>query len=183
MSKRRSIFVGIVGALTIGIILVIGFAVWIIPRSPFLSGLIEHQFGPVIPASSYARNLDSSDNDLVRESLYFLTKRKDRVAVPKAITLLQSSDDYIWLNAAHYLGSCKRPEAVPYLIKALRHTAWRSDLETARDLHDITGEDFGTDFKRWQQWWLTKHPGFEFDWESHLGPMPRVTKDDPEKQQ
>ena len=105
-----------------------------------------------------------------------LTKRRSPVAVPRAIELLNSNDDYIWLNAAIYLGACNRQEAVPYLIKALRHTAWRSDAETALYLRTITGADFDTDFGRWQQWWLASHPDFTFDWDSHLGYSPRITK-------
>jgi hypothetical protein len=170
MRKRTIVFIGV--AIVLAACFVVSI-VWIAPRSPFVAGFVEHQFGHVIPASSYARNLDSDDNDLVRESLYFLTQRKDPIAVPKAITLLQSTDDYIWLNAALYLGVCKRSEAVPFLIKALRHTAWHSDSEEAEYLRDITGEDFGSDFSRWQHWWLASHPDSKLDWESHLGPIPR----------
>jgi hypothetical protein len=150
--------------------------VWLIPHSMFLSALVEHTYPGVIPASSYARNLRSDDTDLVRESLGHLAGRKNPIAVPRAIELLQSPDDYIWLNAAHYVGVCKRQEAVPYLIKALRHTAWRSDSETVQCLRDLTGADFGTDFTLWQQWWLASHPNDSFDWESHLGHAPRLAK-------
>lgn len=107
---------------------------------------------------------------------YFLAKRGDPVAVPRAVELLQDKDAYIWLNAALYLGACKRPEAVPYLIKALRHTAAGADPDTTRYLRAITGQDFGTDFDRWQQWWLADHPGFSFDWNSQLGDRPRVSE-------
>jgi HEAT repeat protein len=171
MPKRLIAVIGV--AIVLAVCCVVSVA-WIAPRSPFVAGFIEHQFGHVIPASSFARNLDSDDNDLVRESLHFLTERKDPIAVPKAIALLQSTDDYVWLNAALYLGACKRSEEVPYLIKALRHTAWHSDSETAQYLRDVTGKDFGGDFSRWQHWWIASHPESKLDWESHLGPIPRV---------
>jgi hypothetical protein len=96
--------------------------------------------------------------------------------VPRAIELLHHPDDYISLNAALYLGACRRQEAVPYLIRALRHTAWRVDDETSRYLREMTGMNFGTDFQSWQQWWLTDHPDFQIDWESGLGPIPRLPK-------
>jgi len=137
----------------------------------------------VIPASSYARNLDSNDPDIVRESLAHLADRKDPVAVGRAVELLQSTNDYIWLNAAHYVGACGRREAVPYLIKALRHTAWRSDQETAQYLRILTDQDFGTDFTRWQQWWLGQHPDSAINWTSHLGFSPRVAKNERNGQQ
>lgn len=168
---KRSHYILIFGA-----VFALAFVVWVVPRSYFLSGFIEHMYPGVIPASGWAQNLNSSDTDLVRESLGFLAGRKNPVGVSRAIELLNHSDDYIWLNAAHYVGACNRQEAVPYLIKALRHTAWRSDAETAQYLRALTGADFGTDFARWQQWWLASHPDSSLDWESHLGYAPRIAK-------
>lgn len=173
MKQSRYILVfGVIFVLVLALVLI----VWLVPRSPLLSGLIEHQYPGIIPASSYARSLYSSDRDTVMSGFYHLTKRANPIAVPRAIELLTHDDDYIWLNAALYLGACKRQEAVPYLIKALRHSAWRSDLATAEYLHNITGADFCTDFARWQQWWLAGHPESQFDWDSHLGSMPRLSK-------
>jgi hypothetical protein len=166
---KRSHYILILSALLAG-----AFVIWAAPRSSLLSGIIERQYPGIIPASSYARLLDSSDPDTVMRGFYYLTKRANPIAVPRAIELLSHGDDYIWLNAALYLGACSRQEAVPYLIKALRHTAWRSDSETAKYLRTITGADFGTDFSRWQQWWLASHPDSSLDWESHLGHRPRI---------
>ncbi len=125
--------------------------------------------------STFVSQLGSSDPGTVIHAMYCLTNREDRAAVPKAVDLLQSSDDYVWLNAALYLGTCRRTEAVPYLIKALRHTAWRGDAEVLRDLGTLTGEDFGRDFDAWLTWWK-QQPGYrpDFDWNHHLGPAPRL---------
>jgi hypothetical protein len=147
---------------------------WIIPLFPTWSGMVERQYGPIIPARSYARNLNSPNRDLVRDSLGFLTRRKNPIAVPRAIELLDDPDDYVWLNAALYLGACHRPEATPYLIKALRHTASRCDPETLRDLRVLTDQNFGADFNLWQRWWLDAHPDSKLDWTSHLGFRPRI---------
>jgi hypothetical protein len=87
---------------------------------------------------------------------------------------LQSQEDYIWLNAALYTGACGRQEAVPYLIKALRHTAWRSDAKTVATLRELTGQNFGNDFSTWQAWWISQHPAESFDWTSSLGFQPRL---------
>lgn len=162
--------------LIIGAILCATLLLWIVPRNLFLSGLVEQMYPGFVPATGWARNLHSSDIELIRESLYFLTKRKDPIGVARAIQLLSHPDDYIWLNAALYVGACKRQESVPYLIKALRHTAWRSDAETAQHLRALTGADYGTDFARWQQWWLASHPDSSLDWDSHLGHSPRIAK-------
>jgi hypothetical protein len=170
MKKRFTfIILSVVGLLIVA-------AVALIPRNVFLSTLVEQMAPGVIPASSYARNLNSTNPNLVRESLAHLMTRKDPIAVKRAIELLQSPDDYIWLNAAEYLGVCGQREAVPYLIKALRHTAWRADQETAQSLRTLTAQDFGTDFTRWRDWWLSQHSESTMDWTSHLGFSPRLAK-------
>jgi hypothetical protein len=158
------------------LVIALGATAWITPRSVILSSLVETVWPGAVPARAYAANLRSSNPDLVRESLAHLTDRADPVAVPRAIELLQSPDDYIWLNAAHYLGACQRQEALPYLIKALRHTAWRSDEATVRRLRALTGQDFGASFGRWQAWWTEQHAGQAIDWTSSLGHSPRLAE-------
>jgi hypothetical protein len=158
--------------LVVGILLV--GAASFIPRNMFLMAFVEQMAPGIIPASSYAHNLDSDNPDLVRESLAHLRNRKDPIAVKRAVELLQSTDDYIWLNATEYVGVCGRQEAVPYLIKALRHTAWRADNETAQSLLALTGQAFGTNYSQWHEWWLGQHPNSEIDWISHLGFSPRL---------
>jgi hypothetical protein len=158
------------------LVIALAAVAWITPRSVVLSSFVETLWPGAIPARAYAANLDSSNPDLVRESLAHLTDRADPIAVPRAIELLQSADDYIWLNAAQYLGECQRQEAMPYLIKALRHTAWRSDEATVRRLRALTGQDFGASFERWQAWWTEHHAGQTIDWNSFLGHAPRLAE-------
>src|SRR5207249_198983 len=122
MNKRVVIVFSVALAVLLGAILV---TAWLVPRSMFLMTFVEHMAPGVIPAGSYARNLDSQDPDLVRESLAHLTDRKDPIGLTRGVELLQSTDDYIWLNAAHYTGMCGRQEAVPYLIKALDRKSTR----------------------------------------------------------
>jgi hypothetical protein len=78
------------------------------------------------------------------------------------------------MNAAHYLGCIGDTASIPYLVKALRHTAWRADEERRQLLVKLTGKDFGADFTKWQQWWLSQHPDDHMDWESHLGFQARI---------
>jgi hypothetical protein len=96
----------------------------------------------------YVSELDSPHTNTVLNGLYFLKIRKDPIAIPRAIELLSSADDYIWLNAASYLGACEHQAAIPYLIKALRHTAWRADEKTVSYLQHLTKQKIGADFKR-----------------------------------
>lgn len=170
--RRRHVITACVGIAAVALAVVA--VVWMIPRSTFLSTLFEHFAPGFVPSSSYVENLKSNDPDLVRESLSFLNSRKDPAGVSNALPLLQSQDDYIWLNAALYTGACGRREAVPYLIKALRHTAWRADPDTLAALTALTGQNFGNDFSKWQVWWISQNPVQSFDWTSHLGFAPRV---------
>ncbi len=171
MKKRFVIVLSVVAVVILGAIIA---TVWLVPRNMFLMTFLEQMAPGAIPAGSYAQNLDSGDPDLVRESLAHLADRRDPIAITRAVELLQSTDDYIWLNAAHYVAACARQEAVPYLIKALRHTAWHADEETATYLRSLTGRDLGTDFESWQTWWIGQHPDTDMDWTSHLGFSPRL---------
>jgi hypothetical protein len=175
--RRRYVIIGCV--LIAVVALVVAAVVWMIPRSTFLSSMSEHFTPGLVPSSSYISNLKSNDPDLVRESLSFLNSRKDPAGVSNALPLLQSQDDYVWLNAALYTGACGRQEAVPYLIKALRHTAWRAHPDTLAALTALTGQNFGNDFSKWQAWWLSQNPGQSFDWTSRLGHAPRVPATQP----
>jgi hypothetical protein len=131
----------------------------------------------LVSSSAIARNLKNNDQgDIVYDSLSILGHRKNPIVVNRAIELLKSKDDYTWLNAAIYLGACGRQEAVPYLIKALRHTASKSYQEESDDLQDLTGQNFGTDFKKWKTWWEQSHPDSNFDWQSHLGFNPQLNR-------
>ena len=123
----------------------------------------------LLPSHRLALNLSSTDNDVVRESLAVLADRKDPVGIQGALPLLKSKDPYVWFNASLYLGAVKRTESVPYLIKALRHNAYRSYGDCASDLTSITGMTFGTDFKKWHEWWMATNPSSGFDFDSSLG--------------
>ena len=133
-------------------------------------GILNFVSPSLVPTHRLADNLQGSDSDLQRESLGILAERKDPAAVTAALPLLKSNDPYVWLNAALYLGSVNRQEAVPYLIKGLRHYAWRAQGECANDLSTITGKNFGTDFQKWHEWWEATHPNSGFDFDSNLRP-------------
>jgi hypothetical protein len=136
----------------------------------------DHACPLLVSSRAVARNLTSDRGDIVYDSLEILSHRSDPIAVDRADQLLHSEDDYTWLNAAEYLGACGRQEAIPYLIKALRHTAWHSDPETVQFLKSLTSQDFGTDFQKWKSWWVQSHPDSRMDWDSHLGYSPRLSK-------
>ena len=124
---------------------------------------------------SLVAKLNSSNSETVGSGYYYLTERVNPVAIDKAKEHLSSEDDYIWLNAALYLGACGSESSVPFLIKALRHTAWRSDENTVAYLQAITGQDFEADFGAWKSWWDASGREVHIDWTSKLGHNPRTT--------
>lgn len=149
----------------------LAFAAWhFATRSPYGVGVLSMLCPPLVPSSRLSSNLETGDSDLMRESLSILADRRTPVAAETALPLLGHPDAYVWLNAALYLGSVRRSEATPYLIKALRHQASRSHVDAGKYLRDLTGNDFGTDFTRWNEWWLKSNPGSNFDFDHNLGP-------------
>jgi hypothetical protein len=137
--------------------------------------IFEHVFPSSASVEDVAAKLNSKDPAKVVQGFQRLAGQRDPSAISRALQLLESPDESIWLNAALYLGACNRKEAVPYLIKALRHTSSRSDETTASRLKAITGQDFGADYGTWHKWW-TVQPGHRpnFNWASNLGFSPRI---------
>ena len=137
-----------------------------------LSLFIEHVCPGLISTDSWVRALDDSSTD--RNSAYnVLQQRQTDKAIELALRHIRDDDAYLWLNAASYLGSRSRPEATPYLIKSIRHTAWRSVEDRVDDLKRITGEDFGLDFMKWKYWYLSTNPEVVPDWNFALGHNPK----------
>lgn len=119
--------------------------------------------GSAVSSETLVNNLSSEDSELVMTSLNILEKRQDPQGKYKARELLKSEDDYIWFNAAQYLGSIRDEQAVPYLIKGLKHPAWRSLDDVATYLESITSQKFGKDQEKWIAWWQEKCPESAFD--------------------
>ena len=119
-------------------------------------------------------NLESNDDDVILETLAFLHRSQNFQFIELSIPFLESDNEYVWLNAAHYLGVCGRQEAVPYLIKGLRHTAFRADEESVDLLRKLTGQEFDANFGEWYRWWSDTNSHDDMDWESHLGFDPRL---------
>ena len=143
----------------------------------FIGGLADHMYPGIVSSKSYLRVIEEKKNlSDVYDAYYTLGKRQDPIAIEEALQDVHSEDDYLWLNAGHYLGILKRAEATPYLIKGLRHTASRSDEERVSLLQQITGKTFGNDFEDWKSWWITENPDFVIDWSSSLGFRPRINK-------
>lgn len=76
--------------------------------------------------------------------------------VPALIkALLRDESQYVRKAAAEVLGKIgpEAKEAVPALIKALKDKIEDVRKAVALALNAITGQDFGEDASRWQEWW------------------------------
>lgn len=138
---------------------------------PFTFGVVltEHFAPGLISTKSWVRSVEASPEAHGYSAYGILIKRDTDAAIPVALLHLNSSDPYIWMNAAHYLGSQGQVEAVPYLIKALRHHASRSNDKRVAMLQELTGQEYEADFEQWLAWYRAQPEHKELDWESSLG--------------
>ena len=127
----------------------------------------------LISTESWVRVLDDPTAD--RYNAYTILRRRNTdKAIGRALEHIKEEDDYLWLNAASYLGSRHHFAATPYLIKSIRHTASRSVEDRIADLEVITNKNFGYDFEKWQEWYLSTNPEVIPDWDSSLGHNPKT---------
>ena len=172
--KRKRVFIalGVIVAVVMisGVLVVRMLQRW----NEMFEAITDRNASKLLSNAELMDYLNSWNKDVVNNTLTVIEFKGDPFAVDKAKALLKSKDDYIWLGAASYLGACNERESVPYLIKALRHTAWRGDQRRANYLHAMTDQDFGTNFTEWKLWWEQSSHKTNFDWESSLGPKPRL---------
>jgi hypothetical protein len=169
MRRKKSLWIAVtVGALAI--VVLIAYGLWSAFTRSELGLVLLGDSPTAIPSSRLVANLSSEATDIIRESLGVLQSRNDPAGVAQALVLLQHRDPYIWFNAARYLGAMRRSEAVPYLIKGLRHYAWRAHGECATHLAALTGQNFGKDYQKWHDWWTQLNPSSDFNFDSDLGP-------------
>ncbi|MEO0452709.1 MAG: hypothetical protein AAFY98_01060, partial [Verrucomicrobiota bacterium] len=143
-------------------------------QSGSLGMFIEISVPRLISTNSWIRSLEADPTGHGYSIYGFLQKRETDAAIEHALEHIHSDDDYLWLNAATYLGSRGKREAIPYLIKSLRHTASYSIQERIIILERLSGQRFGADFFAWKTWYLSTNPNQIPDWESALGHRPSV---------
>ncbi len=138
----------------------------------FFAFLIEHSYPGLISDESWHRAIINNPKSHGYSCFGILEDRGSDCAVETCIPLLKSRNPYIWLNVATYLGSRGRKEAIPYLIKSIRHRASFSKNERIAMLEKLTGQKFGADIIKWIKWYQkTEHP-ITIDWDSELNWRP-----------
>jgi len=82
--------------------------------------------------------------------------KDDRAVVPLINALLSDSHPYVRRRAAFALGELHDLRATDALIKALHDEDSFVDGLAAEALEKITGQHFGSDSKKWADWWALK---------------------------
>jgi len=136
--------------------------------------MIEFSYPGLIRTDSWIRCLEKDPTAHGYGIYSVLEKRDTDKALSHALQHIHSSDDYLWLNASIYLASQDRVEAIPYLIKSIRHTAQYSLNKRIELLEQLSHQQFGKDFSSWKNWYLSTHPAIIPDWESSLGHSPHM---------
>jgi WD40 repeat protein len=94
------------------------------------------------------------DKDLdVRYAATQALKKIGDAAVKPLIACLKDKDPYVREVAIAILRDMKEPKAIEPLITALKDEDWNVRNTTAKALKNITGQDFGKDQAKWQEWW------------------------------
>jgi hypothetical protein len=119
-------------------------------------GEVELEEG-VVPALAQA--LGDADEDVREAAAKALEAIGPQAveAVPALIQALKDRSSSVRCAAARALGAIGpgAMEAVPALIQALGDESYTMRQAAAEALRAITGQDFGEDAERWQQWWET----------------------------
>ncbi len=168
--KKIAIYIGIPALIVSGIALIYFRGAQLGP----VGAMANFMYPGIVSDESFKQAIMHPESSDAYSAYSILATRHSDVAHQIALKDLTSSDPYLWLNAAEYLGAIGDNASVPYLIKALRHTAWREDDETKQRLVSLTGTNLYT-FNGWQQWWIASHPGGHFDWDNNLGFRPRIS--------
>lgn len=115
-----------------------------------LSSLVNAQGDQV---DRLIQNLDSQYRELRMSSVWTLGKVKDPRALDALISALKHEDLGVRISAAEALGDKKDPKAISPLITGLKENEETVQEAFIKALESITGEDFGQDLSKWEQWW------------------------------
>ena len=82
-----------------------------------------------------------------------LGELRDTRAIEALIAALKDEKGLVRSSATEALGEIKDPRAIEPLIAALRDEGWLVRQSATKALAKITGQDFGQDVIKWQEWW------------------------------
>ncbi|MFA5072309.1 MAG: ankyrin repeat domain-containing protein [Nitrospirota bacterium] len=123
----------------------------------------DHLTKPVAKKNAKARLVEKEieglhDQDPVvrRESARRLGELKDSRAVAPLIEALTDEHPYVRRRAAVSLGNLHDFRAVEPLLKGLQDDDTFVQKYAAESLEKITGQSFGSDSQKWQEWWAQK---------------------------
>lgn len=132
---------------------------------------------PVLSSQWIADNLSSGDPGLLMNALIVLEGRRDDAGKEQAENLLAHEDNRVCYYATLYLASVGYEDAVPWLIRALRHPYSETNPMAREFLREATDRDFGSKQAPWIDWWQREHPdrSFQFSYASLDGDTARLS--------
>ena len=77
----------------------------------------------------------------------------DKSAIEPLIKVLKDKNGDVRASTAMALGTIGDKSAIKPLIEVLKDKKEFARLEAERALKKITGQDFGTDYEQWMEWW------------------------------
>jgi len=80
--------------------------------------------------------------------------------VEDLITDLKNENAYVRRDAAILIGKTKDSIAIKPLLQALKDPEWYVQDYAYEALEEITGKDFGKDYKKWNEWWNQNQGNF-----------------------
>jgi len=97
--------------------------------------------------------LKDEDLSVRRVSAVALGNLELTTPIDLLIEALKDEDKYVRRDAVYLLRWTKDFRAIEPLINALEDKDWSVTWDAAEALHEITGQDFGKEPKKWQEWW------------------------------
>lgn len=110
--------------------------------------------------------LSDPDLRLVMTAMDVLAAKAPAEALPAIIALADRSEFQRFYGFRHALvcavGRFQQSESVDFLTELLPRTTGQLKYETARQLTDLTAQNFGAHADDWQQWWERSRDEVEF---------------------
>jgi len=104
--------------------------------------------------------LGDDDEEVVKSSIWSLAMIKDKKAVYPLIEILKNRNDKLQKTSAWAISIIKHPSSIEPLIGLLKETEGEKQIIIVKLLQKITGQYFGTEVEKWQEWWEQNKESF-----------------------
>lgn len=119
----------------------------------FWTSTIKESLGPLKLVLAFKKIVKNSavSEELVQRVATMLSEYEDEQFVNILVKAMRNTDATVAQRAGTILGKLRDRRAIYPLIRLLRYQTPRP--RAAAVLREITGQDFGQDYKEWHKWW------------------------------